>query len=183
MSIGPSTLAWALGVAIAFAAGTAWQVSPISQLSHAQEQGGNAQGDKLLVQGHGVASSSKTPPGEPFTLMASNAPLRAFKVVPPGKTFILTDMMYNARGVRQDLTVNLAHGYEAMKVAGSVPKADILLQMYLKPGESQETHLCSGYVIPSGHSVRAWTNAGLEPDQWVQIAVTGYLIDEVRPSL
>jgi hypothetical protein len=181
MSRRPSTLAWALAVAIAFAAGAALQSFPVSQLSRAQEQGGNAQGDKILVQGDGVASSSKTPPGEQFTLRASNAPLRAFKVVPPGKTFVLTDMMYNARGVKQDLTVNLANGYETMKGPDSATKADILLQVYLKPGESQETHLCSGYVIPSGHSVRAWTNAGLEPGQWVQIAVTGYLIDEVKP--
>jgi hypothetical protein len=156
------------------------QVFPVLQLSRAQEQVGNARDNKILVQGHGVASSAKTPPGEQFTLIASDAPLRAFKVVPPGKTFVLTDMMYNARGVRQDLTVNLANGYEAMKGPDSTPKANILLQMYLKPGESQATHLCSGYVIPSGNSVRAWTNAGLKPDQWVQIAVTGYLIDEVK---
>ena len=90
-------------------------------------------------------------------------------------------MVYNARGVKQNLTVNLANGKLTPEIAAKPYTADILLQVFVKPGEGTETHLCSGYVIPAGHSVMAWTNAGLEPGQWVQVAVTGYLIDERRP--
>ena len=165
-----------IAIAIAFGGATLPQLSG----SHAQEQP-NADANKILVHGYGKASSSEKPPGQQFTLIASNAPQRSFKVVPPGKTLILTDMVYNARGVKENLTVNLANG----KLTPDRPEkpyvADILLQTYLKPTEAQETHLCTGYVIPSGHSVMAWTNAGLQPDQWVQVAVTGYLIDERKP--
>jgi hypothetical protein len=170
---------WALApfLAIAFVGGVAW-----TQLSgsHAQEQS-NADANKILVHGYGKAESSERPPGQQFTLIASNAPQHSFKVVPPGKTFILTDMVYNARGVKENLTVNLANGKLTPDRAERPYVADILLQTYLKPTEAQETHLCTGYVIPSGHSVMAWTNAGLQPDQWVQVAVTGYLIDEKKP--
>ena len=43
---------------------------PPSQSAYAQESG------QLLVQGHGRAISSLHPPGEQFTLIASNAPQR-----------------------------------------------------------------------------------------------------------
>lgn len=56
-----------------------------------------------------------------------------------------------------------------------------LFQVYLKPAEAEETHLCTGYAIPAGHGVGAWTNAGLEPEQFVHIAVTGYLVDAAKP--
>lgn len=73
-----------------------------TQTVQAQESG------RLLVQGHGRAISSLQPPGEQFTFRASNAPQRIFKVVPAGKKFVLTDLMYIAQGsVRQDLTVNI----------------------------------------------------------------------------
>ena len=166
-----------LFLALAFVGGAA--LTQISG-SHAQEQL-NADANKILVHGYGIANSSEKPPGQQFTLIASNAPQRSFKVVPPGKTFILTDMVYNARGVKENLTVNLANGKLTPDRPEKLYVADILLQTYLKPTEAQETHLCTGYVIPSGHSVMAWTNAGLQPDQWVQVAVTGYLIDERKP--
>jgi len=173
----PYILVLLLAIAIAFVGGvTLTQRSG----SRAQEKT-NDDENKILVHGYGAANSAEKPPGQQFTLIASNAPQRSFKVVPPGKTFILTDMVYNARGVKENLTVNLANG----KLTPDRPEkpyvADILLQTYLKPTEAQETHLCTGYVIPSGHSVMAWTNAGLQPDQWVQVAVTGYLIDERKP--
>jgi hypothetical protein len=148
--------------------------------THAQEQQTSTDQNRILVHGRGTASSNEKPPGQQFTLMASNAPHRSFKTIPAGKSFVLTDMMYNARGVKENLTVNLAKG-KLIPEKSDVPyAADILLQMYLKPGESQETHLCTGYIFPSGYSIMAWTNAQLQPDQWVQIAVTGYLIDEGR---
>ena len=172
------TLSLLLAMAVAFVAG-----ATLTEFSGSRAQGQSADigADRIPVHGYGNANSSERPPGQQFTLIASNAPNRSFKVVPPGKTFILTDMVYNARGVRQNLTVNLASGRLTPEIQEKPYTADILLQTYLKPGEGAETHLCTGYVIPSGHSVMAWTNAGLEPGQWVQIAVTGYLIDERRP--
>jgi hypothetical protein len=91
--------------------------------------------------------------------------------VPPGKKFIVTDIMYNTRLARQELTVNFGKVYPE-------DKAWILFQIYLKPGGQEETHLCTGYEIQSGYGLGAWTNAGLEPDQVINIAVTGYLIDQ-----
>lgn len=93
--------------------------------------------------------------------------------MPAGKKFVLTDAVYIAQGsVRQGLTVNVAdvrpeNGTDA-----------ILFQVRISPGESHEVHLCSGYVVPSGHALAAWTNAGLEPEQYVGVSVTGYLADE-----
>jgi hypothetical protein len=55
---------------------------------------------------------------------------------------------------------------------------DILFQVRISPGESDEVHLCSGYVIPSGHALVAFTNAALEPEQYVSVSATGYLADE-----
>jgi hypothetical protein len=165
-----------VAVLVAFASGVfvTWRVD-----TRAQEQT-NPDSNRILVHGFGNANSSERPPGQQFTLTAANAPQRSFKTVPAGKTFILTDMMYNGRGVRQNLTVNLAKG-KLLPEKTDVPYvADILLQTNMKPGESAETHLCTGYAFPSGYSVMAWTNAGLEPDQWVNVTVTGYLIDSGR---
>jgi len=50
----------------------------------------------------------------------------------------------------------------------------------MKPGESAETHLCTGYTFPAGYSVMAWTNAGLEPDQGINVTVTVYLVESGR---
>jgi hypothetical protein len=177
MSRKPHTTSLLLAMAVAFVGGAA-----LMEFSGGRAEGRSvAEGaDRIIVHGHGNANSAEQPPGQQFTLFASNAPHRSFKVVPPGKTFILTDMIYNARGVRRNLTVNLANGRLTPEIPDKPFTADILLQTYLKPGEGAETHLCTGYVIPSGHSVMAWTNAGLEPGQWVQVAVTGYLIDERR---
>jgi hypothetical protein len=127
----------------------------------------------LLVQGHGRAVSSLKPPGEQLTLVASNAPQRSFKVIPAGKKFVLTDVMYIAQGtVRQDVTVNIGDANPATQTHG------ILFQVRISPGESEEVHLCSGYVIPSGHALVAFTNAGIEPEQYVSVSATGYLADE-----
>ena len=127
---------------------------------------------QMLVKGNGRAISSLKPPdNEKFTLFAADTPLRSFTVVPAGKRFVLTDVMYIAQGsVRQDLVVN---------IADASPRGDnILFQVRLTPGESDQVHLCSGYVIPAGSSLIAFTNAGLDPEQYVSVAVTGYLTDQ-----
>jgi hypothetical protein len=140
---------------------------PLTHLARAQE-GVNkeAPGGKVLIHGVGMADSSRRPPvmWERFTLGSSK------KVVPPGKVFVLTDMMYTTRGVKQNLTVNIGR-------VSPEDKTHTLLQVDFQPGESKETHLCTGYVIPPGYGLAAWTNAGLEPEQRVHIAFTGYLID------
>lgn len=129
---------------------------------------------QIPIKGHGRAISTVTPPeSEQFTLIAANALNRSFKVVPAKKKFVLTDVMYIAQGnVREDLTVNISDAITEMK------KQEILFQVRLSPGESDEVHLCSGYVIPAGHSLVAYTNAGLQPGQYVSVSVTGFLADE-----
>jgi len=157
----------AVTLAIGILVGIVLDHTSSSQSAHAQEPG------QLLVRGHGRAISSLRPPGEQFTLDASDGPQRSFKVVPAGKKFVLTDVMYISQGsVKQDLTVNLGSADPANQ------KHDILFQVRISPGESHELHLCSGYVIPSGHALVAFTNAGLQPEQYVSVSVTGYLADE-----
>jgi hypothetical protein len=91
-----------------------------------------------------------------------------------GKSFIVTDIMYNTRLVRQNLTVNFAR-------VTPDDKTDTLFQVYLTPGLQHETHLCTGYAVASGYGLGAWTNADLEPEQFVHISVSGYLIDAGQP--
>jgi hypothetical protein len=158
-----AVLALGVGVAASFA---------LNHLSNSQSVHAQASG-QLLVRGHGRAISSLKPPGEQFTLIASDSPQRSFKIVPAGKKFVLTDVMYIAQGsVRQDVTVNIGDARPASQTHS------ILLQVRISPGESDEVHLCSGYVIPSGHALVAFTNALLEPEQYVSVSVTGYLADE-----
>ena len=130
-------------------------------------------GYQMLVDGHGRANSSLRPPGEPFLLSLATTPGRSFREVPRGKKLILTDVMYIAQGsLRQDATVNIASANAARQTH------EILFQVRISPNESDDVHLCSGYVIPAGHSLVAFTNAGLAPDQYVSIAVTGHLADQ-----
>lgn len=129
--------------------------------------------DKILVRGHGRAISSLKPPGEQFSLIVESDPQRSFQVVPEGKKFILTDVMYETQGsVRQNLTVNIANANP------SANTHDILFQVSLDPGKSDQAHLCSGYVIPAGNTLVAFTNAGLMPEQYVSVSVTGYLVSQ-----
>ena len=150
---------------------------PSLRPAYAQEAASTEQSGKILVQGHGRAISSVKPlASEHFDLFTSNTlqvPRHSFKVVPAGKKFILTDVLYNTQAsVRQGLTVNIASAYPAIQ------KHDILFQVKLSPGESDQVHLCSGYVIPAGNALIAFTNAGLGPEQYVSISVTGYFVDE-----
>ena len=154
-------------LAVGLTAGFALNELLAAPPAFAQESG------KILVKGQGRAISSLHPPGEHFTLTAENEPRLPFKAVPAGKKFVVTDAVYIAQGsVRQELTVNLGDAHAEHGTTG------ILFQVRISPGESQEVHLCSGFVIPSGHSLAAWTNAGLMPEQYVSVAVTGYLADE-----
>ncbi|MDX6497551.1 MAG: hypothetical protein QOG23_811 [Blastocatellia bacterium] len=141
--------------------------------AYAQDGANAAQSNRILVQGHGRAVSALAPPGEQFSLSPSNAPRTSFTVVPAGKQFVLTDVMYEAQGsVRQPLTVNIANANLIAK------KHDILFQVSLEPMKSDQVHLCSGYVIPAGNSLVAYTNNGMAPEQYVSISITGYLIDQ-----
>ena len=145
-----------------------------TRATHAQgqmiEDDGSA---KVIVYGYGVASSSTPPPGEQFTIMY--APQYSLKIVPPGKQLIVTDLMFQDKGsVKQNLTVNIASANPATE------KANILLQVPLRPGEPKEIHFCTGYLIQSGHALAAWTNAGVEAEQYVNISITGYLVDEQK---
>jgi hypothetical protein len=166
-----------LAVVTGLVAGVVWQELSVVALSEAQEQSETARDEKILVRGHGSATTSKRPTGEAFIFYTSST---SFRAVPPGKTFIMTDMFYNTRYVRQNLTVNLAKAILRTQKPEQPFKANILQQIDFKPDESKETHLCSGYEIDAGNGVSAWTNAGLDPNQTVQIVVTGYLVDQVQ---
>lgn len=165
-----------LAVVVGIIVGLVLPEFPIPLLSKAQEVN-PASENKIFVRGHGFATTSKRPPGEKFIFYTSST---SFRAVPPGKTFIITDMLYATRYVKQNLTVNLAEAYTSRGEPNAPFKADNFLQMDFQPGESKETHLCTGYTIRAGNGVSAWTNAGLDPEQTVQIVVSGYLIDEVK---
>lgn len=127
----------------------------------------------ILIEGRGRAITSLRSPGETFSLTPMAPRSRSFKVVPRGKMFILTDIMYIAQGsLRESVVVNLS------RMDAEKQGTQILFQVRIGPGESDDVHLQSGYVIPAGHSLVAYTNAGMSPDQHVSIAVTGYLTDE-----
>ena len=158
-----------IAIVLAFIAGASMRTN-----TRAQE---DANKNRIIVRGHGSAKSSEKPPGQQLTFIAADTPQHSFKTVPPGKKLVITDIFCNPRGVHQNLTVNLAMG-KLMPERTPVPYvADILDQIDMTPGEPRETHLCTGYEFPSSYSVMAWTNAGLEADQWVSIEVTGYLVD------
>ncbi len=128
---------------------------------------------QVLVDGRGRAISSLRPPGEPFILHVTRSPEQSFKVVPSGKNFVLTDVVYIAQGsLRQDAAVNFASADPVRQTH------EILFQVRISPGESHDVHLCSGYVIPAGRSLVAFTNAGLAPEQYISVAVTGYIASE-----
>jgi hypothetical protein len=80
----PYILVLLLAIAIAFVGG----VSLTQRLGSRAQEKTNDDENKILVHGYGTANSVEKPPGQQFTLIASNAPQRSFKVVPPGKTFI-----------------------------------------------------------------------------------------------
>lgn len=131
----------------------------------------------VLIEGHGRAITSLRPPGETFTLSAKVPGARAFTVVPAGSRFILTDVMYAAQGsLRDSVVVNLA------RMHAQTRRTQILFQARIAPGDSDDVHLQTGYVIPAGHSLVAYTNAGMAPDQHVSIWVTGVLADEPAGS-
>ncbi len=151
---------------------------PTSQPVYAQDSVSvKDESEKVLVQGSGVAHSSLRPPKDHmsrhFTLQHS--PQSSFKLVPKGKRFVLTDIMLHDKGsVKQSITINIARANPVAETG------DIMLQIPIEPSKPEQVHLCSGYVIPSGHALVAWTNAGIAPEQFVNISVTGYLEDEPK---
>lgn len=151
---------------------------PTSQSAYAQDSVNiKNESEKVLVQGSGVANSSLRPPKDHmsrhFTLRYS--PQNSFSIVPSGKRFVLTDIMLHDKGsVKQSIAINIARANPVAETG------DIMLQIPIEPSEPEQVHLCSGYVIPSGHALVAWTNAGIEPGQIVNISVTGYLEDEPK---
>ena len=163
----------ALGLSVGLGLGFTLSHTSSLRLAHAQETLGAGQSNRILVQGHGRAISSLKPPGEQFDLIASNAPRSSFNVVPAGKKFVLTDVVYETQvSVRQNLTVNIANANMSARTH------DILFQISLEPTKSDQVHLCSGFVIPAGNSLVAFTYYGLAPEQYVSISVTGYLADQ-----
>lgn len=166
---------WLIFSSLVVGVGIGLGLSHVSSVrsAHAQGVANAAQANQILVRGHGRALSALAPPGEQISLIPSDTPRNSFTVVPAGKKFVLTDVMYETQvSVRQTLIVNIANANLAAK------KHDILFQVSLDPMKSDQVHLCSGFVIPAGNSLVAYTNYGMAPEQYVSISVTGYLIDQ-----
>ncbi len=161
-----------LALVLSFVAGhLLTRVSPTTSL--AQEARKSPQSERVLVRGHARAITSLQSPTrhEVFTLMLEGVTNSSFTVVPKGKKFVLTDIMLHPQGsVSETITVNIGSGSE--KGAG------ILTQMRTEPNGYEQASLCSGYVIPAGKSLVAFTGWGPKPEQYVSISVTGYLTDE-----
>src|ERR1041385_7877947 len=129
--------------------------------------------NQILVQGHGGAVTRLAPPGEQISLIPSTTPQRSFTVVPAGKKFVLTDVVFQSQvSVQEQVTVNIGNSNPQRGTD------DSLFQFTAEPMKSDQVHLCSGYVIPAGNSLVAWTAYGPQAGQHVSIAVTGYLVDQ-----
>src|SRR5687768_14346069 len=117
--------------------------------------------DRVLMKGHGRAITGlRHTQVEPFRLLMSDTPERGFVVVPPGRTFVLTDVMFIAQeSVRDQVAVNIS------VIGPHQPGPRILFQTRIGPRASEDVHLCSGYVIPEGHSLVAYTGASFAPEQ------------------
>lgn len=160
------------GIMIGLAFATVSFNSFLTQAAPTQDRTDLSLPNSKLIRGHGRAISSQAPPGEKFSLIASDSPRMSFMTIPSGKRFILTDIVYHTQGsVIQPLTVNIADADPITE------KHSILVQVHLGPGQSEDVHFCTGYVIPAGHWLTAFTNAGLEKEQYVSISITGYLLD------
>ena len=128
------------------------------------------QSEPVLIKGNGRASTSlRLTQAEWFRLVLPGPTERLFQVVPPGRTFVLTDVMFQSQqNVRQDIVVNIG-----LARADQPPRG--LFQVTIGPNNSRDVHLCSGYEVPEGHGLVAYTGASFAPEQFVSIAVTGHL--------
>ena len=134
--------------------------------------------EKVIVRAHGFARTKDRPEESAlFQLTSENRSSSAMTTVPKGKKLIVTDFLFDARHMKEDVVINLNQRIED-KTSPSYKKTQPLQQVALKAGESREISLCTGYVIHAGNGIVGWTNAGLMPDQGVQMNFTGYLIDE-----
>jgi len=129
--------------------------------------------EQTLIRGTARAISSARPPGESFTFKDADKPHEAFKAVPAGKRFILKDINYYPQAsVRAPLTVNIAD-----KDPETYTHA-ILFQVHVNPRQSRDIHFSSGYVLPAGHELTAFTAGALAEEQYVSLGVAGYLVAE-----
>jgi len=152
-----------LFVTIAFVAGV-YAGYAMSLATSAQEP------DRSLAKGYGRASSSlRLTQAEWFRLTLPGTPERTIQVIPPGRMFVLTDVMFTPQqSVREDVVVNIG-----LARADQPPRG--LFQVKIGPNDSHDIHLCSGYEVPEGYGLVAYTGASAQPEQFVSIAVTGYI--------
>jgi hypothetical protein len=130
--------------------------------------------EPVLVRGHGRAVTSLRLPGETMILTISGKSGHPFQVIPFGKDFVLTDVMVIAQAsIKEPITVNIS----TLDHLRPQDPPRLLTQRRLQPGGSNDLQLCSGFVVPEGHSLVAYTNASAAPDQFASITVTGRLRD------
>lgn len=127
--------------------------------------------DKQLLRGYGRANTSWRVPNhtkEPLTILTS--PQSSFQVIPSKKNYILTDVVFHPQqSVHQTITVNIS------LLDPSKQYVTILFQTKVEPNDSKVVNFCSGYAVPAGYSLVAYTGAGYEPEQYVSISFSGYL--------
>lgn len=126
--------------------------------------------NRVLIKGYGRASTSlRLTQAEWFRLTLPGVPERTMQVVPPGRMFVLTDVMFTPQqSVREDVVVNIG-----LARADQPPRG--LFQVKIGPNDSHDIHLCSGYEVPEGHGLVAYTGASAQPEQFISVAVTGYM--------
>lgn len=146
--------------------------------SLAESKSQNLDSDKIIVRATGNARTSVRPEASTlFQIVAEDRTSSSITIVPKGKKLVVTDFLFDARYMKEDVVINLNQRIED-KGSASYQKTQYIQQVALKAGESREISLCTGYVIHAGNGIVAWTNGGLQPDQGVQMHFTGYLIDE-----
>ncbi|MBK9155727.1 MAG: hypothetical protein IPM25_16220 [Chloracidobacterium sp.] len=167
-----------LAITFSFLAGTSLQFLP-STTSVAQGIKSYSDPEKIIVRMLGSSRSNERPEeSKLFRITAENNVLNPIFTVPKGKKLIVTDLMFDARHATQDVVINLNQRIED-KSSHNFGKSHYLQQVNLRAGESKEINLCTGYVIHAGNGIVAWTQAGLQPNQIVQMSFTGYLVDEL----
>lgn len=142
-------------------------------VSNAIAQESRQTSEKQLLRGEGRANTSWKVPNhtkEPFTILTS--PQSSFSIIPKDKNYVLTDVVFHPQqSVHQTVTVNIS------LLDPTKQYVSILFQTKVNPNESETVNFCSGYVVPAGYSLVAYTGAGYQPEQYVSISFSGYLED------
>jgi hypothetical protein len=94
--------------------------------------------------------------------------ITTFQQVPTKKKLVITDFVYHPQGdVAATYTINIAES----TAAGD----RIMLQLFVNANESTQGHFLTGFVVASGSSVKAWTDANAAAGKHVSLTLNGYV--------